>query len=55
MNASKLAVINLVGWKLCDDGVTNDERFLMNAYGISPFTQIGFADLGIPGGSTTAP
>ena len=47
LNAFKLAVINLVGSKLFDDGVTDDERFVLNAYGIPLFTQIGLADLGV--------
>ena len=47
LNAFKLAVINLVGSKLFDDGVTDDERFVMNACGIPLFTQIGLADLGV--------
>jgi aminoglycoside phosphotransferase (APT) family kinase protein len=47
LNAFKLAVINLIGSKLFDDGSTDDERFVMNAYGIPLFTQLGLADLGV--------
>ncbi len=47
LNAFKLAVINLIGSKLFDDGVTDDQRFVLNAYGISLFTQMGLADLGV--------
>jgi aminoglycoside phosphotransferase (APT) family kinase protein len=47
LNAFKLAVINLIGSKLFDDGATDDQRFVMNAYGIPLFTQLGLADLGI--------
>lgn len=47
LNAFKLAVINLVGAHLFDSGVTDDQRFLLNAYGIPLFTQMGLADLGV--------
>jgi aminoglycoside phosphotransferase (APT) family kinase protein len=47
LNAFKLAVINLIGSKLFDDGFTDDERFVMNAYGIPMFTQLGLSDLGV--------
>ena len=46
-NAFKLAVINLIGSRLFDDGVTDDQRFMLNAYGIPLFTQMGLADLGV--------
>ncbi|AEV76226.1 putative aminoglycoside phosphotransferase [Mycolicibacterium rhodesiae NBB3] len=46
-NAFKLAVINLIGARLFDDGVTDDQRFMLNAYGIPLFTQMGLADLGV--------
>jgi aminoglycoside phosphotransferase (APT) family kinase protein len=47
LNAFKLAVINLIGSRLFDDGVTDDQRFVLNAYGIPLFTQMGLADLGV--------
>ncbi|GAT10000.1 phosphotransferase family protein [Mycolicibacterium novocastrense] len=47
LNAFKLAVINLVGAHLFDSGVTDDQRFRLNAYGIPLFTQMGLADLGV--------
>lgn len=46
-NAFKLAVINLVGSRLFDDGATDDRRFMLNAYGIPLFTQMGLAELGV--------
>jgi aminoglycoside phosphotransferase (APT) family kinase protein len=46
-NAFKLAAINLVGSHLFDTGVTDDQRFVLNAYGIPLFTQLGLADLGV--------
>jgi aminoglycoside phosphotransferase (APT) family kinase protein len=46
-NAFKLAVINLIGSRLFDDGVTDDQRFMLNAYGIPLFTQMGLADLNV--------
>lgn len=46
-NAFKLAVINLIGSRLFDDGATDDQRFMMNAYGIPIFTQMGLAELGV--------
>ncbi len=46
-NAFKLAVINLIGSRLFDDGVTDDQRFMLNAYGIPMFTQMGLTDLGV--------
>ncbi len=47
LNAFKLAVINLIGSRLFDDGITDDQRFMLNAYGIPLFTQMGLADLGV--------
>ena len=46
-NAFKLAVINLIGSRLFEDGATDDQRFMLNAYGIPIFTQMGLADLGV--------
>lgn len=46
-NAFKLAVINLIGSRLFDDGATDDQRFMLNAYGIPIFTQMGLAELGV--------
>jgi aminoglycoside phosphotransferase (APT) family kinase protein len=43
--AFKLAVINLIGSKLFDDGVTDDQRFVLNAYGIAFHTD-GIGRLG---------
>jgi aminoglycoside phosphotransferase (APT) family kinase protein len=47
LNAYKMAVICLIGSMLFDAGHSDDERFLLNASGISVLTQLGFADLGI--------
>jgi aminoglycoside phosphotransferase (APT) family kinase protein len=47
LNAFKMAVICLIGSMLFDDGATDDQRFLLNAHGISLLTQVGLADLGI--------
>jgi aminoglycoside phosphotransferase (APT) family kinase protein len=47
LNAFKLAVINLIGSSLFDTGVSDDKRFMLNAYGIPLFTQMGLADLGV--------
>jgi aminoglycoside phosphotransferase (APT) family kinase protein len=47
LNAYKMAVICLIGSMLFDAGHSDDERFLLNASGISLLTQLGFADLGI--------
>ncbi|KUH85175.1 MULTISPECIES: phosphotransferase family protein [unclassified Mycobacterium] len=47
LNAFKLAVINLVGAHLFDTGATDDQRFLLNAYGIPLFTQMGLTDLDV--------
>jgi aminoglycoside phosphotransferase (APT) family kinase protein len=47
LNAYKMAVICLIGSMLFDDGATDDQRFVLNAHGISLLTQLGLADLGI--------
>jgi aminoglycoside phosphotransferase (APT) family kinase protein len=47
LNAYKMAVICLIGSMLFDAGHSDDQRFLLNASGISLLTQLGFADLGI--------
>jgi aminoglycoside phosphotransferase (APT) family kinase protein len=47
LNAFKMAVICLVGAMLFDDGVTDDERFVLNASGIPLLTDLGLADLEI--------
>ena len=47
LNAYKMAVICLIGSMLFDDGATDDQRFVLNAHGISPLTQLGLADLRI--------
>ena len=47
LNAFKMAVICLIGSMLFDAGDSDDERFLLNASGISLLTQLGLADLGI--------
>jgi hypothetical protein len=47
LNAFKMAAICLIGSMLFDAGDSDDERFLLNASGISLLTQFGFADLGI--------
>lgn len=47
LNAFKMAVICLIGSALYDSGASDDERFLMNAHGISLLTQLGLADLGV--------
>jgi aminoglycoside phosphotransferase (APT) family kinase protein len=47
LNAFKMAVICLIGAMLFDDGVTDDERFILNASGIPLLTDLGLADLGI--------
>ncbi len=47
LNAFKMAVICLIGSMLFDDGVTDDQRFVLNASGISLLTQLGLADLGV--------
>ena len=47
LNAFKMAVICLIGSMLFDEGVTDDQRFVLNASGISLLTQLGLADLGV--------
>ena len=47
LNAYKMAVICLIGSMLLDSGDTDDQRFLLNAYGISPLTQLGLAELAV--------
>lgn len=47
LNAFKMAVICLIGSMLYDNGDSDDERFVLNAHGISLLTQLGLADLGI--------
>jgi aminoglycoside phosphotransferase (APT) family kinase protein len=47
LNAYKMAVICLIGSMLFDSGDSDDQRFVLNAYGISPLTQMGLAELAI--------
>ena len=47
LNAYKMAVICLIGSMLFDSGDSDDQRFLLNAYGISPLTQLGLAELAV--------
>lgn len=47
LNAFKMAVICLIGAMLFDGGVTDDQRFILNASGIPLLTDLGLADLGI--------
>ncbi|MBB3600973.1 aminoglycoside phosphotransferase (APT) family kinase protein [Mycolicibacterium sp. BK556] len=47
LNAFKMAVICLIGSTLYDSGDSDDERFLLNAHGISLLTQLGLAELGV--------
>jgi aminoglycoside phosphotransferase (APT) family kinase protein len=47
LNAYKMAVICLIGAMLVDSGDSDDQRFVMNAHGISPLTQLGLAELAI--------
>ena len=42
-----MAVICLIGSMLFDSGDSDDQRFLLNAHGISPLTQMGLAELAI--------
>ncbi|GAA2770182.1 phosphotransferase family protein [Mycolicibacterium pallens] len=49
LNAFKMAVICLIGSALYDSGASDDERFLMNAHGISLLTQLGLTELGVTG------
>ena len=46
LNAYKMAVICLIGSMLFDSGDSDDQRFVLNAYGISPLTQLGLAGVG---------
>ncbi|MBW0018067.1 MAG: phosphotransferase family protein [Mycobacterium sp.] len=55
LNAFKMAVICLIGAKLLEDGVTNDERFITNASGIALLTELGLADLNIDERPDTGP
>jgi aminoglycoside phosphotransferase (APT) family kinase protein len=47
LNAYKMAVICLVGSMLFDAGDSDDQRYLLNAQGVSPLTQMGLAELAI--------
>jgi aminoglycoside phosphotransferase (APT) family kinase protein len=47
LNAFKMAVICLIGSMLYDSGASDDERFVLNAHGISLLTQLGLAELGV--------
>ncbi|MFY9921320.1 MAG: phosphotransferase family protein, partial [Mycobacterium sp.] len=47
LNAYKMAVICLIGSMLFDSGDSDDQRFVLNAYGVSPLTQLGLAELAI--------
>jgi aminoglycoside phosphotransferase (APT) family kinase protein len=47
LNAYKMAVICLIGSMLFDSGDSDDQRFKLNAYGISPLTQMGLAELAV--------
>jgi aminoglycoside phosphotransferase (APT) family kinase protein len=47
LNAYKMAVICLIGSMLFDTGDSKDQRFKLNAYGISPLTQMGLAELAV--------
>jgi aminoglycoside phosphotransferase (APT) family kinase protein len=47
LNAYKMAVICLIGSMLFDSGDSDDQRFVLNAYGISPLTQLGLAELAV--------
>ena len=47
LNAYKMAVICLIGSMLFESGDSDDQRFLLNAHGISPLTQLGLAELAI--------
>jgi hypothetical protein len=42
-----MAVICLVGSMLFDAGDSDDQRYLLNAQGVSPLTQMGLAELAI--------
>jgi aminoglycoside phosphotransferase (APT) family kinase protein len=47
LNASKMAVICLIGSMLFADGSSTDERFALHALGIPPLTQLGLGELGV--------
>jgi aminoglycoside phosphotransferase (APT) family kinase protein len=47
LNAFKMAVICLIGSTLYDSGASDDERFVLNAHGISLLTQLGLGELGV--------
>ena len=47
LNAYKMAVICLIGSRLFDSGDSDDQRFVLNAYGISPLTRLGLAELAV--------
>ncbi|RDH74775.1 phosphotransferase family protein [Mycolicibacterium moriokaense] len=47
LNAYKMAVICLIGSMLVDSGDSDDQRFVLNAYGISPLTKLGLAELAV--------
>jgi aminoglycoside phosphotransferase (APT) family kinase protein len=47
LNAYKMAVICLIGSMLFDAGDSDDQRFVLNAYGISPLTKMGLAELAV--------
>ncbi len=47
LNAYKMAVICLIGSMLFDSGDSDDQRFVLNAHGISPLTQLGLAELAV--------
>jgi len=47
LNAYKMAVICLIGSMLFDSGASDDQRFVLNAHGISPLTQMGLAELAV--------
>ncbi len=47
LNAYKMAVICLIGSMLVDSGDSDDQRFVLNAHGISPLTQLGLAELAV--------
>jgi aminoglycoside phosphotransferase (APT) family kinase protein len=45
--AYKMSAICLIGAMLYADGASTDERYALNAYGISMLTKLGLAELGI--------
>ena len=45
--AYKMSAICLIGAMLYADGVSTDERYALNAYGIPMLTKLGLAELGI--------